>query len=176
MHSRRQYLTWRSVYLPARVGRPIRAIFVAESPPESGKYFYRTRGQRASEPLFQNLMLALYGRRFAHKEDGLRRFQESGYILTDACYSSLRGTSGTRRSRKILSGLPDLLVDLRLLATNRRTKIILIKSNVCDLLEPVLATHGFKIANGGVRIPFPSGHQPEFRRRIRSLLPAHLTE
>jgi putative ATP-dependent endonuclease of OLD family len=49
--------------------------------------------------------------------------------------------------------------------------IVLVKANVCRLLEPKLVAAGFNVLNHGAMIPFPStGHQTEFRTAIRTVL------
>jgi hypothetical protein len=53
----------------------------------------------------------------------------------------------------------------------RGTGIVLVKANVCALLEPVLVSHGFPVLNRGKKIPFPSnGQQGKFRAAVRYVL------
>lgn len=172
MYSKNQYDAWRLPFLPSAMGIEAKLVFVAESPPPSGKYFYKSGAdEKATEPLFRNIMLALFKRGFAQKVDGLRLFQKSGFILTDSCYSELTNNiRGTQRSRIILSGLGDLLRDLESFSVTRRPTIVLIKSNVCDLLEPVLSEIGYEVANRGVRIPFPARDPNGFQRGIEAVL------
>ncbi len=49
-------------------------------------------------------------------------------------------------------------------------KIILVKANICRLLEPRLLSRGFNVQNHGIIIPFPStGHQKKFLIEIRKI-------
>src|SRR5712671_1981371 len=74
-HDKSKYLAWRRRYEPA----PVKLIIVAESPPDSGKYFYDPEGSRG-EILFREMMRVL-GVSCTSKDEGLRKFQEAGRIL-----------------------------------------------------------------------------------------------
>lgn len=63
--SRAEYLRFRAPYLPQH--RKI--IFVLESPPKSGLYFYNPEG-RVSEPLFSAMMKDVIGIKPESKDQG----------------------------------------------------------------------------------------------------------
>jgi hypothetical protein len=65
----------------------VKLLIVAKSPPASGLYFYNPAG-RVTEPLFAALMEQL-GITCATKEEGLRSFQQSGWLLVDATYTPI---------------------------------------------------------------------------------------
>jgi hypothetical protein len=82
------------------------------------------------------------------KEEGLRQFQSRGFIIVDALYDPV-------------NNLPDSL------NPDKRALLILVKSNLCRLMERRLNHDGSKVANAGVVIPFPgSRRQREFREKL----------
>ena len=97
-HDKSKYLAWRRRYEPA----PVKLIVIAESPPESGKYFYDPEGSHRREILFRE-MLRVLGVSCTSKDEGLRKFQEAGRILVDATYEPVNdGRSESERNRAIL--------------------------------------------------------------------------
>jgi uncharacterized protein (DUF4415 family) len=167
LNQRGEYLSLRREFEPTRVTLAI----IAESPPISGKYFYDPAGDK-SEPLFSALMKVL-GIRPKTKLEGLREFSEAGWVLVDATYEPVNARD-KRRDRVINRDYPELVSDLRRLLGGCWSEIplILIKANVCRLLEPKLKDSGFNVLNKGRIVPFPStGHQLDFERQFREILP-----
>jgi hypothetical protein len=157
----------RACYTPAHP----KLIFVLESPPKSGLYFYDPTG-RVSEPLFSAMMTDVLGIKPATKEDGLKAFAARGCLLVDATYSPVNHDHLSPRERNalILQDFPLLKADLREYA-RVDTRIVIVKANVCDLLEARLTSAGFTVINKGKRIPFPStGQQGKFRVLIAEVL------
>jgi hypothetical protein len=145
-------------------------IFVAESPPVSGKYFYDPRG-KPSEPLFKELLRVTLKREFASKAEGLAAFKKAGYLLVDATYQPVNHKLTSKRKIEICKSLPALINDLRYLLHGNKGNIILIKADICRLLEKPLLAAGFNVINKSAIVPFPStGHQMEFRRIVAPLL------
>lgn len=158
------YIQLRNSYIP----QVCRVIFVCESPPASGRYFYDPNGS-VSEPLFRALMKDVLKFLPASKGDGLKEFAERGFFLLDATYSPVNHLSRSERAATILRDFPILLKSLREYATSE-TLIILVKTNVCDLLELRIKNAGLSVGNNGLRIPFPSsGRQSEFRTAIQKV-------
>lgn len=162
---RSEYLSLRRRYEPGN----LRLVIIAESPPASGKYFYDPEG-RPSEPLFAALM-----RRLGHfpltKEAGLGEFQRAGWVLVDATYEPINGLSDSARDRIIERDYPLLLEDLNSLIADRSIPLVLIKANVCRLLELKLAEDGFNVLNQGHAIYFPStGRQKQFEQQFATIL------
>jgi hypothetical protein len=107
----------------------------------------------------------------ATKEEGLREFQRRGWILVDATYEPVNKLNPSGRDWAIERDYPLLRDDLTELMPNRSTPLVLIKANVCRILEPKLLRDGFNVLNRGAIIPFPSsGRQTEFRRQFATIL------
>lgn len=162
---RSEYLSLRRRYKP----KNIKLIIVAESPPASGMYFYDPEG-RITEPLFAALMRQLPVSPKS-KEDGLRQFQRTGWLLVDATYEPVNKLKNSSRNAVIDRGYRLLRKDLAALMSGQSIPLALIKKNVCRRLEPKLKEAGFKVLNGGLQIPFPSnGRQPEFHEKFPAIL------
>jgi hypothetical protein len=92
-----------------------------------------------------------------------------GWILVDATYDQVDKSKG--RDEIILRDYPQLRDDLIRLSPDKAVPLILIKANVCRLLGPRLLADGFKVANQGRDIYFPShGNQPKFHQQFREAL------
>jgi len=166
---RNYYIELRKQYLPA----VIKIIFVLESPPISGKYFYNPNG-KTTEPLFREIMNCVLNSQPSSKKDGLEGFREAGYVLVDATYKPVNNLRGRKRDKRILSNYILLKDDLTGILIEQKPKIpsiILVKANVCKLLEQKLLLDGFNVINEGLIVPFPAfGHQNKFCERIKVLL------
>jgi hypothetical protein len=144
-------------------------VIVAESPPASGLYFYDPAGL-PSEPLFAALMKQLRLSP-ATKEEGLREFQRSGWVLVDATYEPVNELTPASKDRIIKSDYTLLRDDLAALVSDRSVPLILIKENVCRILEHKLVEDGFNVLNRGNVIYFPaSGRQKDFHRQFGAIL------
>jgi hypothetical protein len=171
--SRSEYFRLRERYVPNHR----RIIFVLESPPKSGLYFYNPDGS-VSEPLFRAMMKDVVEIDPNTKDEGLREFAARGFLLIDATYTPVNHNHLSRRARNqiILDDFPLLLEDLRH-HMQPSTQLVLVKANVCELLEPVLAGNGFTVLNRGKKVPFPStGNQNKFRNTVRPMLGLTVTE
>jgi hypothetical protein len=165
MPNRSDYHSFRRQFEP----QDVRLVIVAESPPVSGKYFYNPQGA-ISESLFAALMKQLHHTPTT-KETGLREFQRKGWVLVDATYEPVNGLSDAARDKVIQRDYPLLHNDLVALLPDRRVPLILLKANVCRLLEPKLREDGFNVINNGSPIYFPSnGRQPDFHRQFGVIL------
>lgn len=162
---RSKHLSFRRRFKPPR----IKLVIVAESPPSSGRYFYNPEGA-VSEPLFAALMLHL-GFVPTSEESGLREFQRRGWVLADATYEPVN-VAGKSRDRVIARDYDLLRKDLARMLPDRSVPIILIKANVCRLLDRRLRNDGFNVLNCGRVVHFPStGRQRDFHRQF-SAIPA----
>jgi len=97
-----------------------------------------------------------------------------GYFLVDATYNPVNHckSSINKRNAIVLSDYPNLIADLKKITGARRTEIILVKANICRLLENMLLKDGFNVINNGVVVYFPStGQQNKFKEQIESILP-----
>jgi hypothetical protein len=143
---RDHYLCLRRDYQP----EIIRLVIIAESPPASGKYFYDPTGS-AKEPLFAAIMQQL-GIAPGTKQAGLRELQERGWVLVDATYQpvdKLTKNASHDRDEVIVRDYRLLLDDLVSLTPDQSIPLVLIKANVCRILEPLLVRDGFHVLNSG---------------------------
>lgn len=165
MPNRTYYINLRNNYLPKR----IKLIFILESPPANGRYFYNPQGT-TTEPLF-SAMMKLMDYHPKDKADGLAEFQKRCYFLVDVTYQPINRIRGARRNEIILRHLPYLLDDLKAVTRNQRTKIILVKANICRMLEAPLKELCYNVVNDGIIVPFPStGQQNNFFNAINQFL------
>jgi hypothetical protein len=75
-----------------------------------------------------------------------------------------------KRDAVIMRDYPLLRADLEKMLPDRSTPIILVKKNVCQLLERKLTDDGFKVANKGSVVYFPAfSRQPKFHEQFGSL-------
>jgi hypothetical protein len=160
-----KYKEMREAYRPER----IKAIFILESPPKSGKYFYNPDGT-VREQLFRAMMEFIKVKP-SNKQDGLGAFRDRGFIVVDASYAPVNDIKGKARDEAILREYDSLLRDLSLLTPNKDVPLILVKTDVCKLLGPRLTAAGFKVANNAITIPFSgSGRQKEFRDKLAAVM------
>lgn len=161
-----QYKKFRNAYKP----ESIRAVFVLESPPKSGKFFYNPKGE-TTEPLFK-AMMDLIDHTPVSKKDGLEEFKQHGFIIIDAIYTPINDMKeGKGRDDRIMGEHKVLLKDLSSLVPDKRPPLILVKKNVCLLLEKPLKENGFIVANDGIVVYFPShSQQGKFQEQIALVL------
>jgi hypothetical protein len=156
------YFKLKNKYRPKK----IKLIILAESPPVSGKYFYDETG-KTSEPLFSALMKSMVYKP-KDKKDGLAYFQKRGFILVDATYHPVNHLSGKTRDIAIMGDFQLLIDDLNELCGADDILLLLIKANICRMLEDKLLLNKFKVINDGVVVPFPStGQQKRFQEKIK---------
>jgi hypothetical protein len=169
MIERDEYLLLRREFEP----RTVTLVIVAESPPISGKYFYKTDG-KPTEPLFSAMMKQIGVNKPATKCEGLRAFQGCGWVLVDATYKQVNEPGDHRRRDLVIKeDYPCLVRDLTRLVGARRgvVPVVLIKANVCRLLEPWLKDDGFNVLNEDRVIYFPAMRwQPEFEKQFRKIV------
>jgi hypothetical protein len=164
MKARLDYLNLRRPFQPS----DIRLVIIAESPPVSGRYFYDSSG-RTTEPLFSALMKQC-GITPRNKEQGLREFQKRGWILVDATYEPVNDPE-VDRDAIILRDYPLLRDDLLNLLSALTAPLVLIKANVCRLLDARLSADGFNVLNRGRAVYFPSnGRQGQFAAQFSEIV------
>ena len=160
------YVSLRNKYLPKKV----KAVFVLESPPAGHGYFYDPTG-RVSEVLFRAFMKAVVNFSPANKDEGLKKLASKGYLLVNPIYTPVNKLSDKEADKLILSNYENFKNDLRSIIGNKQIPIILVKSNICRLLEKPLLKDGFNVVNNGTFVPFPLHyHMNTFTERVRKLL------
>ena len=110
------------------------------------------------------------------KEIGLRELQQRGWVLIDAIYHPVDKLPKDRshdRDEVIAKDYPLLLVDLSTLTPDRSIPLVLIKANVCRILDALLTKDGSVCSTAAGRSIFPA---PVSRRNLKvSLeLPYHV--
>ena len=148
-----------------------KVIFVFESPPKSGLYFY-DEGGKTTEPLFAAMMKYVLDIKPNEKREGLLEFSKKGFLLIDATYVPVNYDEykESERNKKIMDDFPNLVRTLRK-HSDQSTRLILVKSNICNLLDKRLTNAGFNVANQGRVLPFPSnGNQKRFGQMVRELI------
>ncbi len=101
-------------------------------------------------------------------------FRVTTAALVDATYQpvdKLTKDAGHDHDEVIARDYPLLLDALASLTANRSIPVVLIKANVCRILEPLLSTDGFRVLNGGMAIYFPSNsRQTDFRMQFAAVV------
>lgn len=174
-----KYKRMREKYVPGKV----KTIFIFESPPKTGTYFYDDSVENMSKPpLFKIMMKNVLRINPVSKKEGLKKFRDEGYIIVDATYEPINEVkSRRRRNRKIIKNYENLKKDLCeiMKKEDKSTRIILVKCNVIDMLKERMKKEGYNIVNGkdeNSRIPFPSnGHQKRFEERMKLTLNLNLS-
>jgi hypothetical protein len=158
------YRRLRKKYTPQR----IKLAIVAESPPSSGKYFYDANG-KVGEPLFKALMkheVTTQTRVVPLYVLGLlTRFGQLVHRLVGGVH---KNPAFLLKAVKAVCFCRGRVLEADVLG---RPPLILIKKNVCQILEPMLADEGFNVLNRGRVVYFPShGRQTAFHRQFKQIL------
>jgi len=164
MHSEEYYKKLRKKYTPELC----RLIFIFESPPASGKYFYDDEGS-VNEPLFKIMMKCFCPFIPVAKENGLKEFKRLGFLIVDAVYKAVDKMSEKQKKEIILKTYPRLEKDLKKIIGKNHTKIVIVGTDLRKILESKLEKI-FYVINDGENVPFPLyGHGDEFTEKIRHL-------
>ena len=169
--SRPDYRAAREKSDPRRIGIHIRILWIAESPPASGGYFYFEEAS-STNFLFVETMRALNWWRVDQvmkegydKKSLLMRFQKAGYFLVDLVQRPINNVPDSVRDAAIQAGISRLALELKSLDPRN---IIVVKAPLYGLLLNALrgTPYSDRLLNRGP-IPFPNnGHQPKYRRMI----------
>jgi hypothetical protein len=162
--ARDRYISLRKRYQP----HAPKLVIVTESPPVSGLYFYDAT-RTTNDPLFAAMMRQLAFRPVT-KDEGLRELQQRGWVLVDATYEPVDVLSASHRDEVIGRDYRLLCDDLAALMADRSVPVVLIKANVCRILEPKLAKDGFRVLNRGRVIHFPSLLGTDFQQQFSEVL------
>lgn len=166
-----QYAAARNKYRPGKVN----VLFIAESPPSSGGYFYCEKSI-GKDHLFRETMKALEFwpmdrpmRRGCDKRPMLNKFRSNGFFLIDTCELPIDRLQPRQRRISTIQGALTLPRRLEQLGPNR---ILIVKKTVFKPVSQALNETGFrdKILNRNA-LPFPShGNQKKFRMMLRRLV------
>jgi hypothetical protein len=97
-HMENDYRAKRNPYVPKYGNR--KAIFIFESPPKEGAYFYDTTNTPGKDQLFNAMMLQILGLPKQTKVAGLRAFADAGYLLIDATYTPVNDDNLCKSERE----------------------------------------------------------------------------
>lgn len=147
----------------------IKAIFVLESPPAGHGYVYDPSGH-TGEVLFRAFM-RLIGIKPENKEEGLQALKKSGIFLVNPTYTPVNKLKDSEADKIILADYDSFIKELEVFNPKKEIPLVLVKANICRLLEGPLAKEGFNVLNRGVMIPFPMHyHQERFHEIVPSLI------
>jgi hypothetical protein len=165
----------REKYNPKNDGRPISVLWIAESPPSGGGYFYYEEAGRANH-LFRETMKALgwwpVNQRMsagADKRPYLERFQKEGHFVIDLSYTPVDKMRERERKAVLIRNIPRILRELEDLDPQM---ILIINATLFPLLfSRINETKFGKRLLNTQPIPFPShGGQRRFREETSRLL------
>lgn len=140
----------------------IRILFVGESPPESGNFFYCENSQMA-----QNMKRVLERELFATTGNFFEAFESSGCYLDDLVLVPVNKSSDRIRKQARRQAIPDLAKRIR--CYRPRVVVALLKKierDVSDAVDQSGVDARFCVTH------FPgNGQQGRFERDIQELLP-----
>ena len=119
--AKQYYKKLRKKYIP----EICRLIFVFESPPASGKYFYDDSGS-IDEPLYKFMMKCFCPFNPVLKENGLKEFKRLGILLIDAVYSPVNRLSPKKRKESLLKNTSKLKEDLKKIIGKTTLKVLIV--------------------------------------------------
>lgn len=169
-----KYILARDEFKPNE-DKGIAILFIAESPPSSGGYFYSDEAT-GRDNLFRETMKALAlceeGRKMPkglHKRSLLERFKDMRFFVLDVSYEPVDKMPAYKRRFALEKEIPRLLDDVRELDPE---SIIIIKASIFAIVKEALEKAGFaeRILNSHA-LPFPShGNQKKYRDDLRKLI------
>ena len=150
-------------YRPARV----RLLLVAEAPPCTVDRYFYFEDVREQDALFRYVYRGIFGETPTRegKADALAQLRDAGVYLIDVSEEPIADGAKVRLTPEQLGAVGPRCKALKPEA------VILIKSNVYDLLYEPLASAGLTVADA--RMPFPaSGQQKKFETTFADALNA----
>lgn len=165
----------------------IKLLFIAESPPpfskENDKRYFYYKDTTKHDNLFRettNLLLSPSEQDIG-KYEKLKRLQELGFYLIDACQAPIKKSTRPNEKKKIIrANIEDLFKRLKNLEkppTNldKSTPIVLITKPVYCIVLPYLLLERYNVLNAKYMefVNFPRGGNNTllFRKKLKKLLP-----
>jgi len=122
-----RYERLRQSFRPERIGVPTQVLMIAESRPDSGKFFYRAETNFSN--LFHRTREAFrlaYGRAVKDGVNFLQQYQRSGFFLVDLCSQPVnRGMSDEERLEAHRMGEQKLRRQLKKLPPNAHVVMVM---------------------------------------------------
>lgn len=157
-------LKLREKYTPSN----IKVIFILESPPQGHGFVYDPSGH-TGEVLFRAFM-RIMNVKPETKEIGLQQLKQKGIFLMNPTYTPVNKLKDSEADKIIMDNYENFIADLTLHNPEKEIPLILVKSNICRLLEEPLTKDGFSVLNKGQMIPFPIHyHQDKFHEIVSGL-------
>jgi len=104
------------------------------------------------------------------KEEGLQKLKEKGVLILNPTYTPVNKLSDREANEIILGEYQNFKKDLLRFNPKKNIPLILVKANICRLLEKPLVEDGFEVLNKGQMIPFPIHyHQEKFHTIVSEL-------
>jgi hypothetical protein len=144
-----------------------------DSPSLRGKYFYDDTGS-VRETKFKKMMRCFIPFNPSSKKNGLKEFARLGYLVIYAAYEPLKHIRSLKKRReKVLEGYKKLERDLKGIIKGKPVKIIIVGTDLREILEEKLREN-FYVINDGVNVPFENREgENSFSEKVRFLFNIH---
>jgi hypothetical protein len=169
LHNEEYYKKCRRRYIP----HYCRIIFLFDTPSKRGKYLYDDTGT-VRETKFKRMMKCFIPFNPSTKKNGLKEFARLGYLVIYAVYEPLKHIrSLKKRKETVLEGYKKLERDLNSIIKGKPVKIIIVGTELREILEEKLREK-FYVINDGVNVPFENRDgENSFREKVRFLFNIH---
>lgn len=163
------YKKYRKKYSP----HYCRIIFLFDTPSRRGKYFYDDTGS-VKETKFKKMMRCFIPFNPSSKKSGLNEYARLGYLVMYAVYEPLKHIMSLKKRReKVLESYKKLKRDLNSIIKSKPVKIIIVGTELREILEEKLREE-FYVINDGVNVPFENREgENSFSEKVRFLFNIH---
>lgn len=152
----------RASYRPAK----IQVLFVGESAPAGGAFFYKQTGQVHDQ--FRRTLAPLVG----ESPSFVRAFKRAGFYLDDLVLQPVNRLSRSERNAAHAVSIPSLA---RRLADYEAPQVVGFMKGIAEPLRSAIAASG-QVCQFDV-VPFPgNGRQAEFRAAMNAIMPKLLAK
>jgi hypothetical protein len=148
----------RARYRPQRIA----TLFVGESPPASGKFFYC-----ANTTLARSMKAAMTAAGLCNDDNFLERFKANGWYLDDLCLEPVNWLARSERRRKWLEAQGGLVARIRVYKPRAIVSVLLAIRDIVEAAAKVAGSDAELFA-----VPFPGmGQQARFREAMAQIMP-----
>ncbi len=136
----------RERYAPEKFERKTKVVFIFESPPSNGIYFYddKTIGPR----WFNWLIEKTVGKKFNSKKESLEAFAKKGYFIIDSTYNEINGLPQRIKESRIKLDSNKLFSKLNGISkVSSSFKIIIVGTPGFKVLSKKLIINKFNVVN-----------------------------
>lgn len=153
----------RKTFMPSRV----RVLFVAESPPASGKFFYINSGMTV---FTSRAFEMVHGISFGSAVDFLEHFRDSGCYLDDLTETPINKLKGNIREEHLLLGINALADRIKLM---RPEIVVCVLRKIGKHVEKAIIQSGVSVTTYITHFP-GNGHQNKYIAALSEILTKHL--